>query len=195
LFAPVRSLDQLARATATAGRPSMLFFHADWCTSCLEMERSVFPSPAVKAAMQHFALLQADVTADNVDDQALMAHFRMFGPPAVMFFDAKGQEIVSLRVMGYQPADRFAQTLTRALAVANEPATAASSVTSRANQAPAAEAASSARMLTGSAQAAGAVDKNVAAGDAPENHVSAILGQAIAARQSDGVRRAAAGQF
>ncbi|WP_081764764.1 protein-disulfide reductase DsbD [Robbsia andropogonis] len=119
-FAKVRSLKELQRATAAAGRPTMLFFHADWCTSCVEMERLVFPQPAVHTALQSFALLQADVTANNSDDQALMKHFGMFGPPAVIFYDAHGRELTALRVMGYQPADRFAATLQRVLQTAQK---------------------------------------------------------------------------
>lgn len=180
LFAPVRSLDQLARATATAGRPSMLFFHADWCTSCLEMERSVFPAPAVSAQLDHFALLQADVTSDNTDDQALMAHFRMFGPPAVMFFDAKGREIVSMRVMGYQPADRFAQTLTRALSMANATVPAGDGVADAAGAGAGTGAASAPEAPTSPADKA---------------HVAALLGQAIAAQQGRGGRQGVAGEY
>jgi thiol:disulfide interchange protein DsbD len=131
-FAKVRSLAELQRATAAAGRPTMLFFHADWCTSCVEMERLVFPQPAVRGALQSFALLQADVTANNADDQALMKHFGMFGPPAIIFYDAQGRELTALRVMGYQPADRFAATLQRVLSAvqtadtADKPSAAAS---------------------------------------------------------------------
>ncbi|WP_347555130.1 protein-disulfide reductase DsbD [Robbsia sp. KACC 23696] len=132
-FAKVRSLPELQRATAAAGRPTMLFFHADWCTSCVEMERLVFPQPAVHAALQSFALLQADVTANNADDQALMKHFGMFGPPAIIFYDAHGRELPALRVMGYQPADRFAASLQKALNAAQAADTAAASTAGGAN--------------------------------------------------------------
>lgn len=117
-FAPVRTLAELDAATASAGRPSMLFFHADWCTSCVEMERFVFPVPKVQALLSRFARLEADVTHNRADDKALMQRFGLFGPPAVIFFDAQGREIAQLRMVGYQPAERFAATLTHALEAA-----------------------------------------------------------------------------
>ncbi|MGI4983719.1 MAG: protein-disulfide reductase DsbD [Janthinobacterium lividum] len=121
LFAPVRTLAELDAATAnaaSAGQPSMLFFHADWCTSCVEMERFVFPDPKVRALLGRFARLEADVTHNRADDKALMQRFNLFGPPAVIFFDAQGREITRLRMVGYQPAERFAATLSHALEAA-----------------------------------------------------------------------------
>ena len=117
-FAQVRSLDQLAAATRTAGRPSMLFFHADWCTSCVETERFVFTDPKVRAAMANFALIEADVTENNANDTALLKQFGLFGPPAILFFDAQGKQVAQAKVVGYQPADRFVVSLERAAAMA-----------------------------------------------------------------------------
>jgi thiol:disulfide interchange protein DsbD len=51
-------------------------------------------------------LLQADVTRNTADDKALLQRFGIFGPPAILFFDEAGNEMRSLRVIGYQPADR-----------------------------------------------------------------------------------------
>lgn len=118
-FTPVRTLAELAAATANAGRPSMLFFHADWCTSCVEMERFVFTDPQVGALLGRFARFEADVTHNRDEDKALMQRFGLFGPPAVIFFDAQGREIERLRMVGYQPAGRFATTLSHALAAAD----------------------------------------------------------------------------
>jgi thiol:disulfide interchange protein DsbD len=40
----------------------------------------------------------------------------LFGPPGIIFFDARGREIQGLRVVGYQDADRFLKTLVLATA-------------------------------------------------------------------------------
>lgn len=61
-------------------------------------------------------LLQADVTADNDKDRALLKRFSLFGPPGIVFFDAQGREIKGLRVVGYQDAERFLKTLSFATA-------------------------------------------------------------------------------
>jgi thiol:disulfide interchange protein DsbD len=103
------------RIRAAASRPVMLDFYADWCVSCKEMERYTFSDGRVRARFDQMVLLQADVTANNVDHVALLRRFRLFGPPGIIFFDREGREIAGLRVIGFQPADRFVQALDLAL--------------------------------------------------------------------------------
>jgi len=113
-FVRVRTLSELDTRLAQANRPVMLDFYADWCVSCKEMERFTFSDPDVRAELARMTLLQVDVTADSVEDRQLLKRFRLFGPPGIIFFDAAGREIPGLRVIGFQSADRFRQTLTLA---------------------------------------------------------------------------------
>jgi thiol:disulfide interchange protein DsbD len=111
-FRRVSSLAELDQAIrGAAGRPVMLDFYADWCVSCKEMERDTFSVDSVKARMDQMLTLQADVT-DNLDEhKALLKRFDLFGPPGIVFFDRRGDEIKGLRVVGFQAADVFAATL------------------------------------------------------------------------------------
>ncbi len=59
-FVPVRNVAELDAALASAGRPVMLDFYADWCVSCKEMERFTFSDPAVQARLSGALLLKAD---------------------------------------------------------------------------------------------------------------------------------------
>ena len=78
----VADLDRELAAATAAGRPVMLDFYADWCVSCKEMERYTFADPKVIAEMGRFTLLQADVTANDAQDQALMqGRFKYPRPP------------------------------------------------------------------------------------------------------------------
>jgi len=113
-FARVANLAELETRLAAAGKPVMLDFYADWCVSCKEMEAFTFTDPQVKAKLEGMLLLQADVTANSPEDKALLKRFSLFGPPGIIFFDRQGKEIQGLRVIGYQPADRFLVTLNRA---------------------------------------------------------------------------------
>ena len=112
----VASLQELQEKLKTPGRPVMLDFYADWCVSCKEMEAFTFSDPKVRAQLDQMLLLQADVTAHNEQDRALLKRFSLFGPPGIIFFDAQGQEIRGLRVIGYQSAERFLKTLSLATA-------------------------------------------------------------------------------
>jgi thiol:disulfide interchange protein DsbD len=114
-FERVGNLAELEARLAAAGKPVMLDFYADWCVSCKEMERFTFPDDRVKQRLGAFLLLQADVTANTAEHIALLKRFRLFGPPGIIFFDAGGREIEGLRVVGYQPPDKFAAVLDEAL--------------------------------------------------------------------------------
>jgi thiol:disulfide interchange protein DsbD len=112
----VASLGELEERLRSAGKPAMLDFYADWCVSCKEMEAYTFSDPRVRATLEGVILLQADVTANSEADRALLKRFALFGPPGIIFFDAQGREIKGLRVIGYQDAERFLKTLSRATA-------------------------------------------------------------------------------
>ena len=115
-FQRVSSLAELDAAVgAASGKVVMLDFYADWCVSCKEMERYTFSDPDVQARLGRMVKIQADVTAGNAEHRALLRQFRLFGPPGIVFFDAAGREIQGLRVIGFQPADKFSAVLDRAL--------------------------------------------------------------------------------
>jgi thioredoxin:protein disulfide reductase len=103
----------LAEANAS-GKTVMLDFYADWCASCKEMEKYTFPAPSVQAALANSVLLQADVTANDDADQALMQRFGILGPPSILFFGADGAEKPAYRVVGFKPADEFAPHIQQA---------------------------------------------------------------------------------
>ncbi len=117
-FKRIKSLADLQRevaAASAAGRPVMLDFYADWCVSCKEMERYTFSDPQVIAATQGFEILQADVTDNDATDQALMAHFGIPGPPAILFYGPQGEERRNYRVVGFMAADEFAAHASKAV--------------------------------------------------------------------------------
>ena len=68
-----------------------------------------------EARLGQMVLLRADVTANTADDKALLKRFRLFGPPGIIFFDARGREIEGLRVIGYQSPEKFIKSLDLAL--------------------------------------------------------------------------------
>ncbi|MDP1525540.1 MAG: protein-disulfide reductase DsbD [Rhodocyclaceae bacterium] len=112
-FEKVKTVTELDARIASATKPVMLDFYADWCVSCKEMEKFTFADPQVAAKMKEFTLLKADVTANNEDDKALLKRFGLFGPPGIIFFK-DGKENTVLRVVGYQPASQFLGVLEKA---------------------------------------------------------------------------------
>ncbi|MDE4919638.1 MULTISPECIES: protein-disulfide reductase DsbD [Cupriavidus] len=110
----IAELDARIAQASAAGHPVLLDFYADWCVSCKEMEKLTFPDTKVRAQLADVVLLQADVTANNADDRALLKRFGLFGPPGIILFGKDGQER-PVRVIGYQSASRFLDSLERAL--------------------------------------------------------------------------------
>ena len=110
-FERIKSADDLDRELAGAGQVAMLDFYADWCIECKRMERNTFPEPTVAALMDRMRLLQADVTANDDVDQALMRRFGVIGPPAILFFDRAGRELEAYRLVGYFDPETFARHL------------------------------------------------------------------------------------
>ena len=70
--------------------------------------------PAAISMSLWAALLQVDVTANTEEHKALLKRFRLFGPPGLIFFDREGKEQPT-RVIGYQPPEKFLQSLDGAL--------------------------------------------------------------------------------
>ena len=107
-------LQNAVSAANAAGKPVMLDFYADWCTYCIQYEEYVFPTPPVKEALADYVLLQADVTATDAEDKALMQSVGVVLPPAILFFGLDGKEQRNFRVVGNMKAAAFADHVNRA---------------------------------------------------------------------------------
>jgi thiol:disulfide interchange protein DsbD len=125
-FTKVKGLQEVQQAIARANanqQTVMLDFYADWCISCKEMEAFTFSDPSVQAALSRTVWLQSDVTLNDEQDKALLKHFGLFGPPAILFFDLSGQERRNQRVVGYMEPERFRQLVEVAFATTLNPRT------------------------------------------------------------------------
>ena len=89
----------------------MLDFYADWCISCKEMEVNTFANPEVSKQLKQLVLVQADVTANSPENQALLKKFGLYGPPGILFFNQNSEEQEDQRVVGYMSPERFTERL------------------------------------------------------------------------------------
>lgn len=103
------ALNKRLQAAAKNKQPVLLDYYADWCESCLALERHVFADPSVQAVLSqaHFKLLRVDLSENTADDEVLLQHFQVYAPPTILFFDRKGQELKALRIVGEVSQSEF----------------------------------------------------------------------------------------
>lgn len=113
LFERVQNLGELEgrlNEARASGRPVILDYYATWCTDCVRMEKTTFADATVRAELRNkrYVLLQADVTdPNNPDSEALKQRFGVYGPPAMLFFSANGEELRNMRTYGYKSVSEF----------------------------------------------------------------------------------------
>ena len=101
------TLEAALQRNAEQAMPTFVHFTADWCISCKQMERQVYPAPEVAERLSHFARINVDVTRTGESSRELLDHFGLFGPPSLMFFD-RGEEIREARIQGEVRVNDFA---------------------------------------------------------------------------------------
>ncbi|MDI1328181.1 MAG: protein-disulfide reductase DsbD [Brevundimonas sp.] len=107
-------LRQATGMASQSGRPSLVYFTADWCVSCKVIEREVFEDPEVQARLGEVSLIKVDVTKTDVEARSLMEAFAVVGPPTMIFLDAEAREPADTRIVGETGAKGVLDALTLA---------------------------------------------------------------------------------
>ena len=104
----VKTLGETQEALANAkGKPVLLDFYADWCASCKVMAKTILQDKQVLAALNDFITIKVDVTKNNAETKAVLAYFQVVAPPTFLFFDAEGNELYNLRLVGETSTTTF----------------------------------------------------------------------------------------
>ncbi len=104
------------------GQPVMIYFHADWCVPCIELDRYTFRDTRVSESAESFIRTKVDWTEyASVDDQLeseaalLKEQYTIYGLPTIVFIDAEGNEVAESRVVGYLDPEDFILQMERVL--------------------------------------------------------------------------------
>ena len=92
----------------TAANPKVLIdLTADWCIECRIMDKNLFTNRP--AQMQGWQLVRLDITETTADSKAILARYKLFGPPTLLYY--QDGELVKKQV-GETGRKEFEQTLT-----------------------------------------------------------------------------------
>jgi thiol:disulfide interchange protein DsbD len=80
---------------------------AEWCITCRTMEKNLFHNRP--AQMQDWQLVRLDITETTADSKAILARYKLFGPPALLYY--QDGQLVNQQV-GEIGRAAFEQTLT-----------------------------------------------------------------------------------
>ena len=110
-FITVETTKDLKTEINNSNRPVMIDLYADWCVACKELEKYTFSDPKVSAILNQFKLIKFDITRTNEDHSKYLQSMRIFGPPALFFYDLNGEEVAEARVVGFMESADFLKVL------------------------------------------------------------------------------------
>jgi len=99
------------------GKPIIIDFYADWCPGCKDYDKYTFTDEEVVRKMKEFIPLKVDLTSSTRENSRIYKKYSVRGLPTIVFLDSLGNEIKSLRAVGYTRARNFVKLMDRALEI------------------------------------------------------------------------------
>jgi thiol:disulfide interchange protein DsbD len=93
--------DQPIEQLHKKNRPVLIDFYADWCTACKQLDRKTFRDQRVVDKSREFIMVRVDCTSPDDKCTALTEKLKVSGLPTVVFIGPKGNELDSLRLVGF----------------------------------------------------------------------------------------------
>lgn len=113
-FETAASTAEMEQSLAQAGgRPTLVYFTADWCVTCRVIERDVLPDPTILADLDGFHRIKVDLSTLDDANQALMSDLIVIGPPTMIFFDREAAEAQGSRLVGDVTVETLQASLNR----------------------------------------------------------------------------------
>jgi thioredoxin-related protein len=92
-------------------KKAFVYFHAEWCTYCADMDRKTFTNPEVVAVLNRNFI---PIRVDSDREKAVASLYRVKGLPDIWFLSETG-EVIGHRP-GFIPPDQMVKVLSTVLA-------------------------------------------------------------------------------
>lgn len=106
------AVDAAIVQAAKAQKPVIVDVFADWCVSCIEMEKKVLVLPEIVTLLEPGVRIKFDITDTTSAQLAWLQREKIIGPPAFLFWNAQGQKQDSL--IGESTKQTFESSLKKA---------------------------------------------------------------------------------
>lgn len=107
LFAKIYDTRELFTQIKNSKKITMVDLYADWCVACKELDKYTFSEKKVAYLLKDLNLIKLDITKTNDDNSRFLKDYKLFGPPAILFFNNNGKEIRQARIVGFINAKDF----------------------------------------------------------------------------------------
>lgn len=82
------------------GKPTLIYFTADWCTACRELQTKTWSDPRVISALERFNSVKVDATRETPEIREVLDKHSVLGYPTLIFLDADGKPLPDEIVQG-----------------------------------------------------------------------------------------------
>ena len=106
-FTKISNTDELFSQIKNSEKITMVDLYADWCVACKELDKYTFSEKKVADLLKDLNLIKLDITKTNDDNSKFLKDYKLFGPPAILFFNNDGTEIRQSRIVGFIDAENF----------------------------------------------------------------------------------------
>lgn len=115
-LSPGEVVSQLPRLAAKARRPLMIYFHADWCHNCIDLERLLAQPQFANIITESWLPVRIDMTDSKLWQEPVFHDFGVYGAPALSFVTKEGIIQKRLTLVGASPPKRALRSVLEQLA-------------------------------------------------------------------------------
>ena len=115
-FTEIDNMEELEvkKAEAVAQhKPLLIYFYTEYCSLCNKLKSTTYTDAKVqKMLTNNYVAVKLNMTDGSKEEMIeVKKHFKIFGTPGFVFFDAEGEELEDYKTYGYQDAEEFYDTL------------------------------------------------------------------------------------